>query len=201
MRNILLNAPGGWSWHNYISLPGLSQHEKITVKAPRLVTHYRKFNNAHREANDFYDLAARGLGDKLGCVLFQLHPAMEYSESNLENILSTLVPAFNNVLEFRHESWWRREVYRMLRQHNISFSGISYPGLPGAVIRSVPVLYYRFHGVPERYASSYSAGSLEEVADAVKSFRGVKDAYIYFNNDIHGAAITNARDFHRIISA
>lgn len=172
---------------------------RFTVKAPRLITHYRKFINARREANDFYDLAARGLGDKLGCVLFQLPPNLVYSQTALENMLSTLDPAFNNVLEFRHESWWTREVYDTLRQHSITFSGISYPGLPDQVIRSVPVLYYRFHGVPECYASRYSVDSLTEVTAAIRNFRGVRDVYAYFNNDIHGEAITNALELNHLV--
>jgi uncharacterized protein YecE (DUF72 family) len=173
---------------------------KFTVKAPRLITHYKKFNNARREANDFYELASRGLDDKLGCVLFQLPPNLVYSESALQNILNTLDPAFTNVLEFRHESWWTGKAHNVLKQHGISFCGISYPGLPDQVMRSVPVLYYRFHGVPQLYASAYDIKTMSKIAEDICAFRGVSDVYIYFNNDIHAEAIRNAIAFKDIVS-
>lgn len=164
----------------------------FTVKAPRLITHYKKFNDARREARDFYELAIKGLREKLGCVLFQLPPNLPYSEAALGNILATLDPAFTNVIEFRHESWWNPGVYKVLKENRIAFCGISYPSLPDAVVRSVPVLYYRFHGVPQLYASGYSQEKMRQVVDDLNSFRGIRDVYIYFNNDIHAEAITNA---------
>jgi uncharacterized protein YecE (DUF72 family) len=167
-------------------------HFRFTVKAPRLITHYKKFNSALREANDFYELAARGLAEKLGCVLFQAPPNLVYSESALQNIVATLDPAFTNVIEFRHGSWWNDGVYRVLKENKITFCGISFPGLPDPVMRSIPIVYYRFHGVPDVYASSYTTLEMKAVADEISKFRGVTDAYIYFNNDIHAAAIRNA---------
>jgi uncharacterized protein YecE (DUF72 family) len=180
-----LEALQGW----YTRSP---ENFRFTVKAPRLITHYRKFNNAQREAHDFYELVARGLDDKLGCVLFQLPPNLVFSEQNLENILATLDHAFTNVIEFRHETWWNKHVYQVLREKNVTFCGISYPALPDEVIRSVPVLYYRFHGVPHLYASGYSLDQMKTITDRIKSFRGPEQVYIYFNNDIHTEAIRNA---------
>lgn len=188
-----LEALRGW----YMRSP---ENFRFTVKAPRLITHYKKFNNALREARDFYELAGKGLAEKLGCVLFQLPPNLLFSGSNLENILSTLDPAFANVIEFRHESWWNERVYKALRENNITFCGISYPDLPDAVVRSVPVLYYRFHGVPQLYASGYSHEQLRSVADRINAFRGPEDIYAYFNNDIYAEAIKNALELSAMVA-
>ena len=188
-----LEALQGW----YARSP---QNFKFTVKAPRLITHFKKFHNASREAQDFYDLAGNGLAEKLGCVLFQLPPNLIYSEANLENILSTLDPAFTNVIEFRHESWWTGEVYKALREKKVTFCSISYPSLPDEVIKSVPTMYYRFHGVPDLYASPYSLEKMKQIADDIKSCRGVEDVYIYFNNDIYAEAIKNARELRALVA-
>jgi uncharacterized protein YecE (DUF72 family) len=166
---------------------------RFTVKAPRLITHYKRFNNAMRETREFYDVVAQGLGDKLGTVLFQLHPGISYTEENLERILETLDASFSNVLEFRHESWWNNNVIASLKQHHLSFCGISYPGLPGQVMKTSEVVYYRFHGEPKLYLSSYSDNELMEKAEAIGKMRSVSDVYAYFNNDIEVAAIFNAR--------
>jgi uncharacterized protein YecE (DUF72 family) len=172
---------------------------RFTVKAPRLITHYKKFNNARREANDFYNLASSGLAEKLGTVLFQLPPNLSYSEANLANVIATLDPAFSNVLEFRHDSWWNEKVYNVLKEHKICFCSISYPDLPDQVIKSVPVLYYRFHGVPILYASRYPMKKMKQVTEDIKALRGIEDVYIYFNNDIHVEAIRNARELMKMV--
>jgi uncharacterized protein YecE (DUF72 family) len=173
---------------------------KFTVKAPRLITHFRKFLNAKRETNDFYSVVSSGLQEKLGTVLFQLHPRTEYSEENLERILTTLDSSFANVLEFRHSSWWRPSVFRTLRQNNITFCGISYPNLPDDVIKTAPAVYYRFHGVPQLYLSSYSKKQLTTVASEIKKYRNTSDVYCYFNNDIEVAAVSNAQTLQNIVA-
>ena len=171
---------------------------RFTVKAPRLITHYKRFNNARREAADFYHLVSKGLQEKLGTVLFQLHPGIAYSEENLERIIDTLDPAFENVLEFRHESWWNKDVLKKLTDHRTTFCSISYPGLPDGVFKTSSIVYYRFHGVPQLYLSSYSDIELERVTDTINHFRNVSDVYAYFNNDIEVAAVYNARKLMEI---
>lgn len=176
-------------------------HFRFTVKAPRLITHYKKFNNALREARDFYELAGKGLRDKLGCVLFQLPSNMVCTDANIEKILNTLDTAFVNVIEFRHESWWNESVYKVLRQNKITFCSISYPDLPEDVIRSVPVMYYRFHGVPKLYTSPYSKKQLTHIADRIAALRGVDEVYCYFNNDAQVEAIRNARQLAALVES
>jgi uncharacterized protein YecE (DUF72 family) len=173
---------------------------RFTVKAPRLITHYKRFNNVYNEIQGFYDLVTTGLSDKLGCILFQLHPRIVYSTENLERIITSLDDSFVNVLEFRHPSWWNDTVIRMLQHHHITFCGISYPELPETVVKTSQVLYYRFHGVPELYLSSYTTDQLQEVANAVHPMRGLTEVYAYFNNDIQVAAVENARALQKLVA-
>lgn len=172
---------------------------RFTCKAPRGITHYQKFVNSKDYANRFYDAVNNGLKEKLGTILFQLHPRMEYSEQNLDRIINTLNPSFRNVLEFRHESWWNEKVMKSLRDNNVTFCGISYPHLPDEVVKTSPVMYYRFHGVPQLYLSSYSETKLRLVADKIKKNRKVDEVYCYFNNDIKVAAIRNAKTLNTIV--
>src|SRR5450432_3370829 len=97
---------------------------KFSVKAPKAITHFRKFNECERMLGDFYGSIRQGLKQKLGCVLFQLPPQLIYSETLLEKIILNLSPSFKNVIEFRHESWWNAIVFKKLKKHNIIFSGI-----------------------------------------------------------------------------
>jgi uncharacterized protein YecE (DUF72 family) len=148
---------------------------------------------------DFYDTTGRGLLEKLGPILFQLPPRMAYEPDRLTRILDCLDPSFVNVLEFRHPSWWRDEVYHELRQRGVVFCGQSHPLLPDTVIATAPTLYYRFHGVPDLYASPYSSEDLGRYAAAVAAAPGVEQAYLYFNNDIGGSAIGNAQEMRGLL--
>ena len=173
---------------------------KFSVKVPKAITHYKQFIETKRMMDDFYGTTREGLKDKLGCVLFQMPPRMTYKQQKLEQILDNLDPAFNNVLEFRHESWWNAEVYGVLNQNNITFCGMSHPTLPDDVIQNNKILYFRFHGVPHLYASPYEAATLQKVADQIKANPDTKEAYIYFNNDIGASAIQNAIQLEQYVS-
>lgn len=172
---------------------------KFAVKAPRLITHYKRFNHVARELHDFYEAVSKGLKNKLGPILFQLHPGIQYSELKLEQLLECLDPKFDNVVEFRHETWWRANVLKKLKLANIAFCGISYPGLPDHVHKSAAFMYYRFHGVPKLYLSSYSRQKLNSIVDEIKRKKEVEDVYLYFNNDIAVAAVRNAKTLQDII--
>lgn len=171
----------------------------FSVKAPRLITHYKRFNNVTRELHDFYDNVGKGLKDKLGPILFQLHPKTEFSDAKLDQILNSLDKTFLNVIEFRHESWWHQEVIKAFKNQKVLFCGISYPDLPDDVYKTASSVYYRFHGVPKLYLSSYSDEQLQRVVSEIKRKRGVDNVYIYFNNDIEVAAVQNARSVQQMV--
>lgn len=171
----------------------------FSVKAPRAITHFRRFNNVTQWLQDFYGSVGAGLEDKLGAVLFQMHPAMEYSEDKLSQIVEALDPTFNNVLEFRHSTWWNNKVFNALKAHRLAFCGISYPHLPTDVIKSTSFMYYRFHGIPKLYQSSYKGRQLQDVVTAVNLKRNVDHVYVYFNNDIDVAAVRNAKTVQQLI--
>jgi uncharacterized protein YecE (DUF72 family) len=135
----------------YLKKVGLREALKISDLQLKLQgsSHYKKLHGVVKEAQDFYHIH-KGLGDKLGPVLFQLHPRFDYSEEHLERVLRVVDPSFTNVIEFRHASWWHEHVFNVLEQRSI----ISYPSLPDDVIKTTPVMYYRFYGVPQLYKSS-----------------------------------------------
>jgi uncharacterized protein YecE (DUF72 family) len=110
----------------------------FSVKAPRAITHFKKFVETEKMISDFYATIKEGLHNKLGVALFQLPPNYSYTEERLDRILNNLDPDINNVLEFRHTSWWNINVYQKLAKHKISFSGMSHPLIPEDIIE----IYY-----------------------------------------------------------
>jgi uncharacterized protein YecE (DUF72 family) len=174
-------------WHDE-SCPGF----QFSVKAPRLITHYKKFNDCKRLTSDFYHAVDKGLSEKTGCILFQLPSSIIYSEQTLESISDLLNPEFENVIEFRHESWWRKSVFQYLKERKIIFCNISHPSLADKLYFTSETTYIRMHGVPKLYFSSYDEVKLTDLYNAVSQNK-LNKAYIYFNNTATSAAIENAR--------
>jgi len=181
-------------WHD--SCP---DNFRFAVKAPRVITHFKKFHDTQQLLDDFYHTVKEGLGDKCGCCLFQLPPSYIYTADKLERILNSLHPYLPNVLEFRHESWWQQDIFDALSKHKISFCGMSHPSLPKDIIYNTDLFYYRFHGEEQLYASKYSTEQLADFNNSVKSQPGLKNAYIFFNNDINTNAVYNAKELQMLL--
>jgi uncharacterized protein YecE (DUF72 family) len=170
----------------------------FAVKAPRHITHFKKFRDAQRMLHDFNETAKSGLREKLGCVLFQFPSNYKYDAERLDRIIALLDPSVKNVLEFRHESWWNQEVYDAMEKNAVSFCGMSHPALSETVIATTPLLYYRFHGVPHLYASKYDVQKLEEIAHGILNNSRVTKAFVFFNNTAEAHEIANAKELQDI---
>jgi uncharacterized protein YecE (DUF72 family) len=170
----------------------------FTVKAPRHITHFKKFRDAQKMLNDFYATAKEGLREKLGCVLFQFPSNFHYEAERLMRIIDMTDAAVRNVVEFRHESWWNAAVNEALTKSGISFCGMSHPTLPGTVVGTTETLYYRFHGVPHLYNSKYETPMLEKVVQEILVQRRATRSFVYFNNTADGHAISNAKQLQEI---
>ena len=166
----------------------------FSIKAPGSVTHYKQFRETENLLKDFYAVAREGLAEKLGPVLFQLPPKLDYSEEKLEAILLQLDYSFLNVIEFRHSSWWRADVINKLAQKNIVFCGVSFPGNANdEVIVNNSVCYYRFHGTPKLFYSAYDSVFLKKVYKQIQQSAAVETAFVYFNNTASAAALGNSK--------
>jgi len=172
----------------------------FSSKVPRSITHFKKFEQTEGMINDFYSLLREGLKEKLACVLFQLPPSFTYSKERLAKVVEQTDSSFSNVIEFRHESWWRKDVQKEMQKHNISFCGVSFPKISfdDAVINT-PLCYYRFHGVPKLFYSQYDEAFIAKIYNQISKSKKIKTAFIYFNNTASLAALHNAKYFQQLI--
>lgn len=169
----------------------------FTIKAPRLITHYKQLKDCKALVSDFYLAVNEGLRDKLGTVLFQFPPKFDFTEQRLALLLELLDPGFANVVEFRHVSWWQAKVYEQLASKNIIFSGQSYPSnLPDELIKNNPIVYYRFHGRPVLYKSTYPLAEIKQLKEQLSPT--AERAFIYFNNTWGTGALTNAKQLQEL---
>jgi uncharacterized protein YecE (DUF72 family) len=60
---------------------------KFTVKAPRLITHFKQFNDTDELMQEYYETMMEGLKEKLGACVIQLPPRSIYTKDRLDRIL------------------------------------------------------------------------------------------------------------------
>ncbi|MDR6405630.1 MULTISPECIES: DUF72 domain-containing protein [Chryseobacterium] len=172
---------------------------KFFIKIPKTISHEKRLKDCKEEISEFCNLIQASLKEKLSGFLYQFPPSFKNSQENIDLILTNLDFNFLNVIEFRHESWWRNEIFKILKEHNIVFSGVTFPGnLSEDVIVNHPeILYYRLHGKPILYKSEYSEEFLHNLAEKIKANQ--KKTFIFFNNTWGDAAIKNSLYLKRIL--
>jgi uncharacterized protein YecE (DUF72 family) len=91
-------------------------------------------------------------------------------------------------------TWYAQEVYRLLQQHNVALCLHDWHSEPWAQEITASFSYIRFHGTGGRYAGNYPGHRLNGWAHQIQSWAGrLNEIYVYFNNDVGGHAIRNAR--------
>jgi uncharacterized protein YecE (DUF72 family) len=166
-----------------------------TVKVSELITHTRRFEDCAELIKDFGYIADL-LGPYMGCFLFQCPPSERYSPEKLRLILSQLDPCRRNVVEFRHASWWKDEVFSAFRETGTIFCSCSGPRLPDTLVKTADEIYVRFHGTRQWYRHDYTKEELAIWASRIRESVPTQ-VWAYFNNDRDGYAIKNARAFQR----
>ncbi len=167
---------------------------EFSLKGSRYVTHMKKLNDPS-EGVEKFEQSAEIMKTKLGCILWQIPPNLHRDDERLENFCDTLSGKYTHVIEFRHQSWFHKEIYELLDDKGVSFCSISCPGLPEDLVVTGKVAYLRFHGKgKEWYDYDYSLKELKDWKDKLKE-SGANEAFIYFNNDIGAKAPVNASDF------
>ena len=180
------------AWHD--SSPA---HFLFAVKVSRYITHIKKLRNVEEALETFLE-RARGLGAKLGPLLYQLPPNMKRNDAVLEKFLSILPPGLRHVFEFRNESWLDEGVFDILRRHSAALCIMDLPGFTSPVAATADFAYIRFHGSQWLYGSCYTDEELRMWAERIAGL-GVGEVYVYFNNDAEGFALRNALTLSRLL--
>lgn len=171
------------------------------VKANRFITQAKKLLDC-AEPLERMMAAVRVLGDRLGPLLYQLPPTLRFNPERLESFLKILPRDVANVFEFREPSWYRQETYDLLDRYGASFCVHDMAASTSPRIATGPVAYVRFHGAVGKYWGRYPDAALGGWADwALEQSRLGRPVWCYFNNDIHGHAIDDARTLKSLVAA
>ncbi len=180
-------------------------HDKVppnflfAVKASRYITHIKKLHNTTEEVGRFFALADL-LQDRLGPILYQLPPTLHKNLARLDEFIESLPRKDNAVFEFRHNSWYDQETFDLMHRRGVALCvhdmGDKAP--PRRVTGCTA--YVRFHGTNGKYQGNYPDHMLHDWANWLKALVPELHAiYAYFNNDISGHALNNARTLKQIM--
>lgn len=166
---------------------------RYAVKANRFLTHLKKLVGCEEQIDEFITLA-RGLGEALGPILYQLPPSLKKDLPRLEAFLKRLPSDLEHVVEFRHASWYDENVLALLDANGAGFVAHDLLGLVSPRWASGRTAYVRFHGTAGKYWGRYSEEQMAEWADwLLAQHTSGRSCWAYFNNDIHLHAIEDAR--------
>jgi uncharacterized protein YecE (DUF72 family) len=172
----------------------------FAVKASRFITHIRRLRNMD-DALDRFITRVQLLKQKLGPLLYQLHPQMKRDDKLLEDFLSLLPAGFQHVFEFRDNSWFDDRIFQLLNKYNAGFCIYDMPDSNTPLISTADFAYIRFHGSQELYGSNYRDSELKRWAELIKdNFSRLGNIYIYFNNDNQAFAVKNATSLKKILA-
>ncbi len=189
-------------WHDKVPSSFL-----FAVKANRYITHIKKLHNVADEVKRFFDLADL-LADRLGPVLYQLPPSLHKNLERLDEFIDCLPQRAGRaaalragaVFEFRDKSWYEQDTFDLLNRRGVALCVHDMEDRAPPRIVTGGVVYVRFHGTNGRYAGNYPDHLLQDWAKWMKSQAAhVRAMYAYFNNDISGHALNNARTLKRLM--
>lgn len=171
----------------------------FAVKVSRFMTHIKRLKDVEEPLQNFLKRADL-LKDKLGPLLYQLPPNMKRNDDRLEAFLAVLPGRYRHVFEFRHESWFDDGVFDTLKRYNAGWCVFDMPDFASPVVATADFAYVRFHGSGGLYCSNYSDKELANWTKKIVDLgKNLKSVYVYFNNDVAGYALDNARTLRRFL--
>lgn len=178
---------------------------RFTFKLSKTITHAKGLD-FHAEEVELFMQTINHIGNKKGCLLVQLPPALKIDKFNqLQNLLACIKHATQNdlwkvAIEFRNISWHNDDVYYLLDQHNVSMVIHDLPASATPIIASkATCMYLRFHGPGGRYRGSYDDEFLLQYAQHFRTWlREGKTVYAYFNNTM-GDAVKNLQTLNGFV--
>jgi uncharacterized protein YecE (DUF72 family) len=168
---------------------------RFAVKVPRTITHDLKLRRARGPFLDFLAQTA-GLGDKRGPLLVQLPPSLAFDARVAGRFFDVVRAAYEGpmVCEPRHATWFAARADSLLEGYHVARVSADPPRAPEAVGPGgwKGLAYFRLHGSPRTYWSSYDSQYLHKLAAAVLRIPPPADVWCVFDNTASGAALENA---------
>ena len=168
---------------------------RFSVKFPKQITHVNRLIDVDGDTQRFVDEIS-GLGSKLGPMLVQLPPSLQFDVSTIESFFRAIRQLVSSqiVCEPRHLSWFTPGAEALMTEYCIGRVAADPSIVPGAATPGGchQTGYFRWHGSPRMYYSAYDEQALNDLAKAASATSTAKDVWCIFDNTALGAAWRNA---------
>ena len=153
---------------------------RLTLKAPRRITHDSRLKNTGELVQGFCRVAA-SLGPKLGALLFQLPPNLKKDLAVFDAFLADLPPRVCAAFEFRNTSWFDDEVFERLKARNLALCVSDSEKLSAPVKVTADYAYFRLRD------EGYTPDDIARWADTIaQETSACKDVFVYFKHEDEG---------------
>jgi uncharacterized protein YecE (DUF72 family) len=160
---------------------------KLTLKAPRRITHDNRLKNVGQLVAAFCSVAAT-LGDKLGALLFQLPPNLKKDLGLFDAFLEDLPARVSGAFEFRHPSWFDDDVLDRLGRRNLALCVSDSEKLSAPVKVTADYAYFRLRD------EGYTEADIAEWARTIaRETTRCRDVFVYFKHEEQGKGPEFAR--------
>jgi uncharacterized protein YecE (DUF72 family) len=182
---------------------------RFSVKLPKTMTHEARLDVPRAEVKAFVASLA-GLGERLAVLLVQLPPSLVFDATVARAFFRAVRAGFDGavVCEPRHPTWFTEVAERLMIKERIGRVAVD-PAKPAGA--EAPggwlgehgdgrgaVVYYRWHGSPRMYWSSYDEEWLRAQAEALSRWPAGTEVWCVFDNTASGAATANALNLARL---
>ncbi len=148
---------------------------RFILKASRRITHFKRLVGAGDEL-DYFASTARGLGRRLGALLFQLPPNFKKDLGRLGAFLDQVPDDVAAAFEFRHDSWFDDEVATLLADHNRALCLADTEERPAPIVRTADWGYLRLRR--PGYSDAELGGWLETLTE-----QGWDRVFVFFKHE------------------
>jgi uncharacterized protein YecE (DUF72 family) len=186
-RTPTLEAVQGW-------FDNTPEDFRFAWKASKFITHWKRLTAKCANSLELMESRLAPLRHKVGPVLFQLPPRMHANRERLASFVRMLSRKRRYTFEFRHPSWYEKEILDVLRDHDVALCLSDHADAPAPWEVTASFVYVRGHGPTGRYHSHYPDATLAAWARDIGGWRRQRrDVYCFFDNDQKSAAPADAQ--------
>lgn len=170
---------------------------RFSVKASRYLTHVLRLRQPGDAVEAMMD-RIEPLGEHLGAVLVQLPPDLAVDADALEATLEAFPRSIRVAVEPNHASWFVPEVEAVLRSHNAALCQADRRGSRSPAWQTASWRYVRMREGSAAPPGCYGPDELAELATQLARQDSDGVDWVFFENDAHACAPSNARTFGRL---
>ena len=176
----------------------------FSMKMPRRITHEKKLKDVAENLGWFYT-SAKELREKAGPLVAQLPPSIKFDShwALMKDFVKAFEMKYPHAVEFRHKSWFRDDVYALLRDRNVAMVWTENQYLRSPTDVTADYVYLRMVG--DREITEFKETQKDKSAEMREWYKeldgasdSVKGALVFFNNHYAGFGPGSVNEFRRL---